>query len=310
MEHCENIRREQEKLIAALRAQVDSAHSQQLLNLEALEASIVAMKNNFEHQKQQMYQNESHLQPFEAKGREIATERNKQLAIEAPERSVNPTCIPRDPALFTREDFGKQGLTAPPSAFTFAGKIVPKEHWKHPTTHLEVLSNCSIQLNVRCRNFLYGESHQFTCTNCKPPRNSGWSNFNTDSKVSPSNLKPTVEFGGPSRDGWTIHGELSFYTREELFDKSLELTFTAMMKRQNFQKGVRNQLWQTGRKGLEVLRGKAICHREPANSEHPNEITGYDVRSTGTQYANTPDHGDEMWFKVSGGGGSGKCAKY
>jgi len=322
-DHCENIKREQEKLIAALEAQLERVRTQLLsprINLEALEAEIAATKVNFESQKHQMYQNQTYLQRCEKNREEISDQSKNPLAIEAYGRSANPECIPRETSEFVAENFEMSDLSEPAQRkFTFSGKIVPNDWTKHSTEHEEVLNDCSIQLTIRCET---GESYNVTAAPCSKLT------FKNDPDQQ-FNRQIFVEFGGNTRQ-WTLHGQFYIWTQPTQ-GGVLDFAYSAMMKRKPFIKGHKDQVWTTANlprrvykvgipqpynndySGQMAYEGKCVIHREPATAMNPNEIIRYDI-SSGPYSPNALSKGDgskELFFIPNWGlAADPNCKKY
>jgi len=307
MDHCENIKREQEKLIAALGAQLERVRAQLLsprINLGALEAEIAATKLNFESQKQQMYQNQTYLQECKKNSGEISDQSKNPLAIEAYGRSANPECIPGEPSAFVRETF-EMSIKPGQRRFTFAGKIVPNDWSKHPTSHEEVLNDCSIQLTIRCST---GQSYNVAAAPCSKIKIENDPNQQFNRII-------LVEFGGNARQ-WTLHGQFYIETQPTRAGV-LKCRYTAVLKRKPFIKGQKDQTWVTGDPNarydgqLDEYDAKCEIQREPATAMHPNEIIRYDIRSGGSEVASPiGDGSEEMKFKPKYGSADPNCKKY
>jgi len=282
MEDCENVRRQQEKLIAALQMQLNTVYSQlerKEIDLEALEAAVAAVKTNFESQKLQMHQNQVFLQNCE-------TQKKNQTVIEAYERHINPECIPQNPSGFIGESFDSIRVDGHPDGwkkeghkFTFQGKIVPMDWTKHPTTLTDLFANCGIQIVINCIES--GEKFNFLGHNC-------------GHVIPGKNHVISIEFGGRCKQPWKIEGKLSVNTKTHKPDGSREFQFLALLKRNDMTagKGFFQQLW-TGPYSTEIRECKGqMTPVRPIATTFPNEIIHCLVTSDGyTNYSQVPDAG-------------------
>jgi len=275
MEDCENVRRQQEKLIAALQMQLNTVYSQlerKEIDLEALEAEVAAVKTNFESQKQQMHQNQVYLQNCEA-------QMKNPTAIESIETHTNPECIPQDASAFMAESFAS--INPSDHKFSFQGKIVPMDWTKHPTKLADVFANCGIQIIITCEA---GETFNFLGHNCSHVI------FDKDGKTI------GMEFGGSCQQPWKIEGKLSVNAKKP--NGYREFQFIALLKREDMTKGKDKyeRLW-TGSSSMLVTECKGKMEPiRPYVTTFPNEIIHCNVTSEGyTNYAQVPDANAQMF---------------